>query len=199
VARADELAETDAERACLGALRSATGEVDGPMERHCVRQFLIAERLGEQAGEEVDRELLLCAAFLHDAGIYPSVSTGDVYVTDGRRLAERTLQPFGWQPDRLALCLDSIEQHHAVRSRWSWGTEVELMRQSDLIEVTRGLVAFGLSRSWLNDVFRQVPRNGFWRALGPLIVSMLRERPASMLRIATPQREPTPPRSPSAP
>ncbi len=163
------------------------------MERHCVRQFLIAEELGERARKDVDRELLLCAAFLHDAGIYPSVSTGDVYVSDGARLAERTLEPFGWSPQRLALCFDSIEQHHALRSRWSWGTEVELMRQSDLIDVTRGLVAFGLQRSWLNDLFRRIPRNGFWRALGPLILGMLRERPGSMLRIPSPRSEPTQP------
>jgi hypothetical protein len=89
VARADDIVTTDAERACLAALRAATGEPDRAMERHCVRQFLIAERLGEQehpGAVAVDRELLLCAALVHDAGLYPGVATGDVYVADSRRL-----------------------------------------------------------------------------------------------------------------
>jgi HD domain len=191
LAWADDLVTTDAERACLDALRAATREPDGAMERHCVRQFLIAERLGEAVFGEVDRELLLCAALLHDAGLYPGVSTGDVYVTDGRRLAERTLPPFGWPPSRLALCLDAVEQHHALGSRWDWGAEVELMRRSDLVDVTGGLVAFGLSRRWLRGVFRAVPRDGFWRMLSSEVLRMARERPRTLARIATPRREPT--------
>ncbi len=161
------------------------------MERHCVRAFLIGERLASAEGIEFDRESLLCAALLHDAGIYPSASTGDVYVTDGRRLTEQTLAPFDWDPARLARCLDAVEQHHAPRSRWDWGAEVELLRRADLIEVTRGLVAFSLPRAWLNALFRSIPRTGFWRALGPLILEMLRERPRTMLRIAAPSGGPT--------
>jgi hypothetical protein len=166
VAHAGDLVTTDAERACLAALRGATGDPDGPMERHCVRQFLIAEHLGEQDGMEVDRELLLCAALLHDAGLYPSVATGGVYVTDSRRLAERTLAPFGWPPRRLARCLDAVEQHHALRSRLQWGAEVELMRRSDLVDVTRGLVRFGLPRSWLRELRARRPGRLLPRARG---------------------------------
>ena len=191
MAWADDLVTTDAERACLDALRTATREPDGAMERHCVRQFLIAERLGESVPGEVDRELLLCAALLHDAGLYPGASTGDVYVTDGRRLAERTLSPFGWPPSRLARCLDAVEQHHALASRWGWGAEVELIRRSDLVDVTGGLVAFGLPRGWLRGLFRAVPRDGFWRMLSTEVLRMVRERPRTLARIPTPRREPT--------
>ena len=42
--RADELIAAEAEAASLEALRVATGETDGGMERHTVRQCLIAER-----------------------------------------------------------------------------------------------------------------------------------------------------------
>ena len=182
---------TDAERACLAELRAASGEVDGAMERHCVRQFLIAERLGEDVEGGVDRELLLCAALLHDAGLYPGVSTHDAYVTDGRRLAERTLAPFEWPGARLARCLDAIEQHHAWRSRWDWGLEVELIRRADLIDVSRGLVAFGLPRSWMRELRRDVPWTAFWRTLAGEILRMLRERPRSVIRIFAPGNEPT--------
>jgi len=165
MSRADELAKTDAERVCLAALREATGAGDDPMERHCVRQFLIAERMASDRGLEVNRELLLCATFLHDAGLYDSVTTGDVYVADSRRLAERTLAPFDWPPERLALCLDAIEQHHAQRSRWKWGAEVELVRRSDLVELSRGLVNFGVSRAGSTSSSARFPASGLYRLI----------------------------------
>jgi hypothetical protein len=187
MSRADELATTSAERASLRALRSATGETDGVMERHCVRQYLIAERLGEDAGLEFDHELLLCAAFLHDAGLFPSVSTGDVYVSDSRRLTERTLAPFEWPPERLERCLDAVEQHHAPRARWNLGAEVELMRRSDLVDVSGGLIAFGLHRWWLRTLYRQIPRDGFYALLAREVWRMARERPATLPRIISPR------------
>jgi HD domain len=188
---ADELVTTGAERASLAALRAATGEQNGPMERHCVRQFLIAEELGRREPEEVDRELLLCAALLHDAGLYPGVSTGDAYVTDSRRLGERTLVSYGWPHGRLARCLDAIEEHHAFASRRSWGLEVELIRRSDLIDVTRGLARFGLPRGWLRDLFREVPRSGLYRMLVRQVSRMARERPRTLGRIFHPRDKPT--------
>jgi HD domain len=75
--RADELTCTESE--ALNALRTATGEIDGDMERHTVRQYLIAERLADTRRIAYDRELLLCASFLHDAGLYGPASSGDVY------------------------------------------------------------------------------------------------------------------------
>jgi hypothetical protein len=190
MARGDELVETDAERACLGALREATRTTDDPMERHCVRQFLIAERMAADRGLEVDRELLLCATFLHDAGLFPSATTGDVYTADSRRLAERTLSPFGWEPKRLALCLDAIEQHHAQGSRWDWGDEVELVRRADLTEVSRGLVRFGVERGFLRDLFREIPRKGFYRLIATDLIRRDGLHPANLVRIFRPPREP---------
>src|SRR5499433_2573175 len=81
---ADTLSATPAAQAALQAPRAAAG-ANGPMERHCLRQFAIAERL---AGDRApDRELLLCACWLHDAGLY--VPSRDPYVTEGARLAAR--------------------------------------------------------------------------------------------------------------
>ena len=75
---ADELICTESEAVALGALRVATGEVDGGMERHTVRQYLIAERLADARGIAYDREVLLCASFLHDSGLYGPASSGRV-------------------------------------------------------------------------------------------------------------------------
>ena len=111
----------------LEALRTATGEVEGDMERHTVRQYLIAERLADDRGIAYDREVLLCASFLHDTGMYDPASTGDVYIKDSARYARRTLEPLEWSEDRLRTCVDACEQHHALTSRWWMPNEVELV------------------------------------------------------------------------
>jgi hypothetical protein len=133
VVNADALSVTPAAQAALETLRAAAG-ADGPMERHCVRQFAIAERLAGDRG--FDRELLLCACWLHDIGLY--THSRDPYVTEGARLAARVLEPFGWSRERLQRCMDACEQHHAPRSRMAMGLDVELVRRSDLVDVTQG-------------------------------------------------------------
>jgi predicted metal-dependent HD superfamily phosphohydrolase len=172
---ADALSASPAARAALEALRAAAGS-HGPMERHCLRQFAIAERL---AGDRAfDRELLLCACWLHDVGLF--TDSRDPYVTEGARLAARVLEPFGWPSERLQRCMDACEQHHAPRSRMAMGLEVELVRQADLVDVTAGLVNFGLDRGWLRDLFHEVPRDGLWRLIGSAVLNELRHRPASL-------------------
>jgi hypothetical protein len=175
---ADALSATPAAKAALKALRAAAGS-HGPMEHHCLRQFAIAERL---AGDRAfDRELLLCACWLHDVGLF--TPSRDPYVTEGARLAARVLEPFGWPPERLQRCMDACEQHHAPRSRMAMGLEVELVRQSDLVDVTAGLVTFGLDRGWLRDLFHEVPRDGLWRLIGSSVLNELRHRPASLISV----------------
>jgi hypothetical protein len=172
---ADALSTTPPAHAALEALRTAAG-ANGPMEGHCLRQFAIAEQLA--GGRALDRELLLCACWLHDTGLY--TPSRDPYVTEGARLADRVLAPFGWPPERLQRCMDACEQHHAPRSRLAMGLEVELVRQADLVDVTAGIVNFGLDRQWVRALFRDVPRDGFWRLLGGAVLGELRHRPASL-------------------
>jgi hypothetical protein len=79
--------------------------------------------------------------------------------------------------------MDACEQHHAPRSRMALGLEVELVRRSDLVDVSEGLVSFGLDRRWLRDLFREVPRAGLWRLIGSAVLSELRHRPASLSQV----------------
>jgi hypothetical protein len=101
-------------------------------------------------------------------------------VTEGARLAARVLEPFGWPSERLQRCMDACEQHHAPRSRLALGLEVALVRRSDLVDVTAGLVNFGLDRGWLRHLFREVARHGLWRLIGAAVFHELHHRPASL-------------------
>ncbi len=182
-ASADEVAQTEAERDALAAVRTATGEETGPMERHGLRVFLIASKLAERRGETVDREVLLVAGFLHDLGLYDSVSRGGVYVSDGAQFARELVVPHGWSGERATLCANAIERHHDLRAQWSAGAEVELTRRADLVDVSGGVVRFGLPRGWLHDLFAAVSRDGTYAEIARLVGHALRERPLTMPRI----------------
>jgi hypothetical protein len=179
----EEVCETPAELACLAALRDLAGAQSAPMERHCVRVYEIARELAQRRALEVDRELLLCAALLHDAGLYPGAATADSYVSDGRRLAARVLEPFAWPAPRLERCGDAIERHHELRSQWQRGAEVELLRRADLVDVSVGLVRFGIERRWYRDLVARVPRDGLLGQLVRQVAQMARERPRTLPRI----------------
>ena len=180
---ADEAIETAAERAALAAVRKATGESGGPMERHGLRVFLIAAELASRRGLDVDREVLVVAGLLHDLGLYELASRGGVYVSDGAEFAAELLAPHDWSEDRTRLCRDAIERHHELRSQWRAGNEVELIRRADLVDVSGGLVTFGVPRAWLRELFATVSRDGTYGEVARMVGHALRERPLTMPRI----------------
>jgi len=178
---ATDVVGTAAEREALARVRELSGERDGPMELHGLRAFLICERLAAEGGHEVDREVLLVAALLHDIGLYEGASKGGAYVSDGRDYAERMLAGRkDWPRGRQLLCLRAIERHHEVRSQWQAGAEVELLRRADLVELSGGLVSFGLERAWIRGLFAAVPRRGVYGEIGRLVARAARERPATL-------------------
>lgn len=180
---AEDLARTDSEVAALKRLREITGESGGPMERHGLRVFLIADRLATARDVAVDREVLLIAGLLHDIGLYDEASHGGAYVRDGAEFTADLLQKQGWDQDRIRLCFDAIERHHELRSQWERGTEVELIRRADLVDLTSGLVRFDLGREWLRDLFRSVPRDGTYHTIGREVARQLTHRPLQFARI----------------
>ena len=180
---ADELVRSPLERRFLDELRAASGEVDGPMERHGVRCFMFAELLAERRGREFDREVVLCAAFIHDAGLYDSISRGGVYTDEGGLFAELLFEEAGEPAERARLVRDACAYHHAVRDQSARGFEVELLRLADRIEVSGGLLRSGLSRGEVDVVFGQVSRKGFYSGVAGLLGHALRERPLTLPRI----------------
>jgi hypothetical protein len=180
---ADEVVETEAERDALAAVREATGETDGAYERHGLRVFLIARELAARRGTEVDREVLVVTGLLHDLGLYDAISRGGVYVKDGADFARELVARHGWSEERATLCANAIERHHELRSQWAAGAEVELTRRADLVEVSGGIVTFGLPRSWIRELFAAISRDHFYRDVARLLGHAVRERPLTLPRI----------------
>ncbi len=180
---AEDLIRTDSERAALERLRQITGQTGGPMERHGLRVFLVADRLATAREAVVDREILLIAGLLHDIGLYDEASQGGAYVRDGAEFAAEMLRAESWDQERIRLCFDAIERHHELRPQWGRGAEVELIRRADLVDLTSGLVRFDLSREWLRDLFRSVSRDGTYPTIGRQVARQLSHRPLKFASI----------------
>jgi HD domain len=180
---APDLVRTPLEQRFLELVREASGELDGAMERHCVRCFLFVERLAAKRGLDLDREVGLCAAFAHDLGIYPSMSHGGVYTDESGELAASLFREAGASEERARLVADACAYHHALRPQWPRGTEVELLRRADQVEILAGLIRHGLDRADVREVFDAVPRDDFYAEIGKLLIRALRDRPLTVPRI----------------
>jgi uncharacterized protein len=179
----EELAVTAAEQDALARLRAATGVVNGPMERHCLRCRRIAAQLAARRAWVIDGEVLTVASILHDIGLYPGVASRGVYTADGAALANSILPVHGWSLERVRLCADAIDRHHDLRSQLARGPEVEALRLADLVDLSGGLLRFGLDRRWLRALREEVPRHGLAGELAREVGRAVRERPLSLPRI----------------
>lgn len=180
----DEIVTTAAEREALGRLRDASGTVDGAMERHCLRCRHLAARVAADRGWVLDGEVLTVAALLHDIGLYPPYAGRRTsYVADGAALARAMLPGHGWSRERIARCADAIDRHHELRGQLRRGAEVEALRRADLIDLSGGLISFGIGRRRLAALRAEVPRRGLYREIGRLVAQALRARPSTVPRI----------------
>jgi hypothetical protein len=124
-------------------------------------------------------EKVAIAAAFHDLGIWtagtfdylpPSVSLARAYVQHAGRA--------DWVQELEAM----IDEHHKLtpyRTNAHW--LVEPFRRADLVDVSRGLVRFGLRRRFVADVYSEWPGAGFHRRLLVFVMKRVRTHPTSPL------------------
>lgn len=120
-------------------------------------------------------EKVATAAAFHDLGIWTD-RTFD-YLRPSAGLACAHLSRTGreeWAPEVTEMIL----QHHKLspyRDRRDW--LVEPLRRADWVDVSKGLITFGLSRRLLQEVFSTWPAAGFHKRLVRLELERLRTHP----------------------
>ena len=117
------------------------------------------------------------AATFHDIGIWtdntfdylrPSCQVAHDYLNSSGRT--------GWSHEISEMIL----QHHKItRYRGSHELMVESLRRADWIDVTKGLLTFGLSRSKIKEILSTWPSAGFHRKLIQLELVRLRTDPSN--------------------
>ena len=133
-----------------------------------------------QSSEEPRQlEKIAIAAAFHDLGIWTD-ATFD-YLPPSVRLASAHLLQTG-REDRTSEVSAMILEHHKItRYRGDANWLVEPFRRADWVDVTRGLVRFGLPRSMVREIFARWPSAGFHELLVQLELTRLRTHPFSPL------------------
>jgi hypothetical protein len=167
IERLDELLERHADE--LGA------DFAG-YRNHCYRVVNFALALCGDANDETVEKLAIAAAF-HDLGIWTDASFD--YLDPSEQLAQNYLRGQGreaWAADIGAM----IQQHHKIRRyRGASSAIAEAFRKADWIDVSLGLIGFGLSRERRRQVKAQFPNAGFHRCLLRLSMARLKSHPLS--------------------
>ena len=129
------------------------------------------------AREQLDK-LAIAAAF-HDMGIWTD-GTFD-YLAPSVTLATNYLLHSGREEWTAEISAMILEHHKISRYRGDPSWLVEPFRRSDWVDVTRGLITFGLTRRLLREVFSTWPSAGFHKRLVQLELTRLRTHPWSPL------------------
>jgi hypothetical protein len=126
-----------------------------------------------------DRRKLALAAAFHDLGIW-TAATFD-YIPPSVELASAHLAASGRSPWAPEIETTIREHHKLTRYRPNPEWLVGPFRKADLIDVSCGLVTFGLPRALIKDVFAQWPSAGFHKPLVQLSLNRLVSHPLSPL------------------
>jgi hypothetical protein len=140
--------------------------------------WVLAAPKGDSSDSEMLSTISLAAGF-HDLGIWTD-DTFD-YLSPSQRLAREWLSSKG-REDCLGEVGAMICQHHKVTPyRGSEGGLVEMFRRADWADVSKGLVAPGLPREFLREVFEEFPNAGFHQRLLQLSFKQLLRHPFNPL------------------
>jgi HD domain len=169
------------EIATLDALLNAHGVELGSnftaYRNHTYRVANLCVALSSDDSEQ--RQKIAIAAAFHDMGIWTD-GTFD-YLQPSIRLASAHLARSG-RAEWTSEITEMILQHHKISpSRGDRHWLIEPFRQADWVDVSRGLVTFGLPRKFLHEIFSAWPGEGFHKRLAQLSLERLRTHPWSPL------------------
>jgi len=150
----------------LDQLLEARAELFGadlvPYRNHNYRvaNFCI-ELAGGASDEQIEKIGIACA--FHDIGVWTHKTLD--YLEPSRDFARRYLQDVGkteWAPEIEAM----VVEHHKIRGAGaSAGPLVEPFRKADWIDVSLGLLKFGLPSAFVAQVRTAFPNAGFHKLL----------------------------------
>ena len=130
-------------------------------------------------GEPAHLPRIAIAAAFHDLGIWTDRTLD--YLEPSSRLAGAHLIEAGrteWAPEITAMIL---EHHKLSRHRPEAYRLVEPFRRADWVDVSMGVLTFGLQRTLLREVYEVWPSAGFHRRLVQLSLQRWRSHPLSPL------------------
>ena len=162
----------------LNAHAAALGNDFTGFKNHAYRVMNLCLALSP-TGDEENRQKIAIAAAFHDLGIW-TAGTFD-YIEPSMKLAKVHLAESGRAPWAPEIETTIREHHKLLRYRPHPEWMAEPFRKADLVDLSRGVVKFGLPRGFIKDLFAQWPSAGFHTRLVQLSLTRLRTHPLSPL------------------
>lgn len=163
----------------LDAHAVALGDDFTAYRHHAYRVTNLFAALSPCPGETLEK-LAIAAAF-HDLGIW-TARTFD-YLAPSIELACTQLGCSGHDEWREGVS-GMIREHHKIRPYRGTNQElIEPFRRADWIDVSRGVLSFGLPRATLREIFRRWPNAGFHKRLVQLTLRQARSHPLRPLPV----------------
>ena len=144
---------------------------------HAYRVLNLCMALCPEISDQVEK--ISIAAACHDLGIWtdrtfdylePSVRQAHVHLAG--------IGKMGWSTEIERM----IQEHHKISSYRSVSAQlVETFRRADWVDISRGVITFGLPRVLLREIFATWPDAGFRWRLVQLSAKQLVTQPASPL------------------
>lgn len=161
----------------LEANREALGADATAYRNHTYRVANLCAALS--GGDRAQLDKIAVAAAFHDIGIWTD-GTFDYLEPSARRAREHLT---GTEHERwVDEVVETILQHHKLRKyRVHDPWMVEPFRRADLVDVSQGIVRFGLPRELVRELYAQWPSAGFHLRLLQLGAKRLRTHPLSPL------------------
>ena len=157
----------------LGAHTSALGDDFVAYRNHVYRVVNLCLRLASATADEVHR--IAVAAVFHDLGIW-TAGTFD-YLRPSVALAKAYLLRSS-TPELVPEVETMILEHHKISPyRGASQPLVEAFRKADWIDVSRGLLRFGMPRRFVAELYAKWPSAGFHRRLVQLSLQRFRSNP----------------------
>ncbi len=147
-----------------------------PYRNHCTRMlnFCFALQPGCTAEE---REQLIIAAAFHDLGIW---SDGTIDYLPPSEVRARDYLTARGKTDWIPLVDRLIDEHHKLRAYQDARYPLaEVFRKADLVDVSLGLVRFGLPGAFVKEVKTRFPNEGFHKKLMSLAGGWFKLHPLS--------------------
>lgn len=166
----------------ISPFESTIGKDFQAYKNHVLRVIRFTLELKESVQGDDNLKIIIAAVF-HDIGLW-SANTFD-YLQPSIHEAEKYLidhNLIDWTDEVTAI----IIYHHKLRKyEGQFSDVVEPFRKADLIDLTKGLVSFGLTKPILRSAYKQYPILGFrWKIAGKFGKNLLKNplRPLPMVK-----------------
>lgn len=170
-------------RALADEIFERTSPYDGVgLRNHCRRLHRFATALLKRRGLDIDVDLAYLVAMVHDLGIVSEKDEGVNYLQRSRALFHRETAGIALPPTRADVLDECLVYNHRVLSVPNLSPEAECFRNAVMIEHSRGMLRFGLTKDEVRPVFEEHPRGNFDRVLMDFTWRTIKREPLSIVR-----------------